>query len=239
MSIREIVSPFFAARIVSEKRQREARAAAEKARRKAGAPHEIFYFHQPDDPYAVLAAQLLQSLTERFDIKLTPMLVPPPADNDAPEREALVNYSRRDGAMLAQKYGLSFDDPGRQPEGALTALARRILASAIAKERFSEAVCAVDRALWQGDTGRIDALAGEFGMAGEAETAHAMKKRGRDAEAPRALSRRGLLLCGRAILGRGPAASSGNAAACAWRLHGRGTLCAAQTAACAHGWAGR
>ncbi|GAK46090.1 2-hydroxychromene-2-carboxylate isomerase, putative [Tepidicaulis marinus] len=176
MSIREIVSPFFAARIVSEKRQEEARAAAEKARRKTGAPHEVFYFHQPDDPYAVLAAQLLESLTERFDIKLTPMLVPPPADNDAPEREALVNYSRKDGALLGQKYGLSFDDPGRQPDGALTALAGRILASAIAKGRFLEAVCATDRALWQEDTGKIDALAATFGMAGEAETARAMRK---------------------------------------------------------------
>ena len=46
------------------------RAAAEKQRIKQRAPHRVEYFHQVDDGYSHLAAQVLQRLGERYDIEL-------------------------------------------------------------------------------------------------------------------------------------------------------------------------
>ena len=46
-------------------------AKAERARLKVGAPHhEVHYFHQVDDGYSHLAAQLLLPLLARYDIEL-------------------------------------------------------------------------------------------------------------------------------------------------------------------------
>ena len=52
---------------------RDARRAVFGARRKiTGARPTVHYFHQPDDPYSHLAAQLLQPLVSRYDIVLKP-----------------------------------------------------------------------------------------------------------------------------------------------------------------------
>ena len=52
----------------------------EKARAASGARHVVEYFHQIDDGYSHLAAQLLAPLRERYDIDLMCHLV------DAPQR---------------------------------------------------------------------------------------------------------------------------------------------------------
>ena len=76
---------------------------------------EVLYFHQPDDPYSQLTAQILTDLQARYDIDIKVMLVDAPSDDMAPERAALENYSRRDAAAIARFHGLQFTDPGQQP----------------------------------------------------------------------------------------------------------------------------
>src|SRR5690606_3303197 len=48
------------------------RRATELRRRMSGQPHRVLYFHQVDDPYSHLAAQVLPRLRERFDVELEP-----------------------------------------------------------------------------------------------------------------------------------------------------------------------
>src|SRR6202012_2625191 len=86
------------------------------ARRKlSGKRATVHYFHQADDPYSHLAAQLLQPLAQRYDIAVEPWLVPPPDDAAAPDRHRLDTYALRDAARLARRYRLQFPETAKRP----------------------------------------------------------------------------------------------------------------------------
>jgi 2-hydroxychromene-2-carboxylate isomerase len=109
---------------LGEARLRGGRNRAEQRRRKAGRPHVVEYFHQPDDPYSRLLAKALPAFLQRYDVDLRVWLVGPPPDWAAPERERLVEWSRIDAARLAARSGLDpdADDPAvrRLIDGART-----------------------------------------------------------------------------------------------------------------------
>lgn len=170
MTIREWVSPFISGRKLDPARHNAARNRAEVARRAAGARHTVTYFHQSDDAYSVLTAQVLEALAQRYDIDIKAMVASPPRDDAAPEREALLTLARRDACALADKFGLSFSDPGHQPPAKLLTQANSILTSAQARGQFLESVCAVDAALWAQDARALDALAADFGSSSQRET---------------------------------------------------------------------
>jgi 2-hydroxychromene-2-carboxylate isomerase len=159
MSLRTILAPRIAELITSPKTRDRRRRIAESIRFLSGNPHRVHYFHQVDDPYSHLAAQLLEPLLERYDIELDPHLVGPPADDAAPERERLVEYSRIDAERIAAKRGLSFRDAGRQPPAELVQRATRILATAKSPRAFAALAPRVGEALWDGDDQTLRSLA--------------------------------------------------------------------------------
>ncbi len=124
----------------------------------------LYYFHQPDDPYSQLTAQVLADLQSRYDVELKVMLVDAPNDDAAPEREALIAYSRRDAAKIAPFHGLEFTDTGEQPSEASFKLARRALA---ASSNRAKVAAEIGRAYWADDTDRLDRMA----MVSEEKTA--------------------------------------------------------------------
>src|ERR1700744_4875522 len=86
------------------------------ARRKlSGRRPTVHYFHQADDPYSHLAAQLLQPLARRYDILIEPWLVPPPDDAAAPDRHRLEAYALRDAVRLSRRYHLQFPENASRP----------------------------------------------------------------------------------------------------------------------------
>ena len=105
-----------------------ARSAAALRRRITGSRPVVDYFHQIDDPYSHLMAQLLAPLAKRYGVRIRPWLVPPPADSAAPERQRLREYGVRDAARVAAEYGLSFPDDAALPDPDLVALAGDVLA---------------------------------------------------------------------------------------------------------------
>jgi 2-hydroxychromene-2-carboxylate isomerase len=119
----------------------------------------IDYFHQVDDPYSHLAAQLLGPLAARYGEEIRAWLVPPPDDAAAPERARLVAYARRDAGRVAAEYGRQFPASAPAPAADAVALAQRILAAAPTSAAFGETAVAVGRALWAGDAGALAALA--------------------------------------------------------------------------------
>ena len=127
------------------------RAKAEKARLASGRPHQVYYFHQVDDPYSHLLAQALPRFLARYNIELKPHVVSPPPDSAAPEREKLVVYSRVDAALLAQHHGLNFNDHGQQPGQVRCAQATHALVAAIECGQFLEHASLLGNWLWAED----------------------------------------------------------------------------------------
>ena len=129
------------------------RAAKSVGRRLSGRRAEVLYFHQPDDPYSQLTAQVIADLQSRYDINLKVVLVNEPADEMAPERQALRDYSRRDAAAIAPYHNLQFADPGRQPSQASLDHARRALA---ASSNLTKVAADIGAAFWADDTDKLD-----------------------------------------------------------------------------------
>ena len=94
--------------LTSRTRRDLGRAAYGLRRRITFARPVIDYFHQADDPYSILMAQMLEPLAERYRVTIRCWLVSAPDFDAAPEGERLKAYALRDGARVAAEYGLAF-----------------------------------------------------------------------------------------------------------------------------------
>ena len=117
--------------------------------RRSGTP-VIDYFHQIDDPYSHLTAQMLRPLAERYGVTIRPWLAPPPDDAAAPERERLAAYALRDAPRLAAVYGLDFPANARPPSREAVSAAAGALALALGDADFASQAVEVGEALWRG-----------------------------------------------------------------------------------------
>jgi len=147
MGLKQWLMPAISARLLSRERLLQHRASAEAARRRAGQPHLLHYFHQVDDPYSALAAACLPELLSRYDVALQAHVVGPPPDSAAPERERLIAYSRRDAQLLARRWGQDFNDLGQQPAPQRVAQTTALLVSAVQRGLFVELAGPVSAAL--------------------------------------------------------------------------------------------
>ena len=124
------------------------RAKVERARRKAGGAHVVEYFHQVDDGYSHLAAQLLSPLLERYDIELVCHVVPAASGANAPEPELLAKLSAYDAVRIAPHYGLAFP-PNAAPDAKLAEAATGALAGVDGVE-FAQLAPRLGEAVWNG-----------------------------------------------------------------------------------------
>lgn len=157
MSLKTLLMPIVTQHRFARSTLLAKRAKAEKIRLASGRPHQVYYFHQVDDPYSHLVAQALPRFLARYHIELTPHVVSPPPDSAAPEREKLVAYSRVDAALLAQHHGLNFTDQNKQPNLERCAQATHSLVAAIESGQFVECAGAVGQWLWAEDDLQIPA----------------------------------------------------------------------------------
>jgi 2-hydroxychromene-2-carboxylate isomerase len=163
MSLARFIRSAFMRRYSDVGRLERRRARREAARRSAGRPHEVLYFHQPDDPYSQLAAQALPAFLQRYDVQLRAHVVAEAAPVAIHDRALWNQWARRECAAMAPYYGLSFRDAGREPEARAVELARRILLNVEHTPAFVDAAIAVDAALNAGDVATLDALAARPG----------------------------------------------------------------------------
>jgi len=175
MSLKSIIVPAVTANITGVKRLNARRAAAEKARKAAHAPHVVEYFHQVDDPYSHLTAQALVQLAARYDVEVRPYLVNPPEDWAAPERERLKAYARLDSARLADRSGLTFRHSGLQPSDEDIRRARGLLAAEVTSDGFLHKAVALGEALWSGAA--VSSPTPELEAAGEVAAAEGDARR--------------------------------------------------------------
>jgi 2-hydroxychromene-2-carboxylate isomerase len=157
-------------RVFQPARLEKKRAEIERQRVKAGEPHRVEYFHQVEDGYSHLAAQVLQALAERYDIELVCHLVEGPKGKNLPEPELLLRLSRYDAFHVAPEYGLEFPEHEPSPDPDLVKRASAILAAQDARG-FVGCAADVGRALWADDPAGLETLAERHGSASDAETA--------------------------------------------------------------------
>jgi 2-hydroxychromene-2-carboxylate isomerase len=154
---------------------------ADRARRRAGAPHRGEDFHQVEAGYRHLAVQLLQPLLDHYDVELVCHLVTVARDRNLPEPDLLLPLSRYDSAKVAPHYGLRFPESAGAPDPEQVKRAEQILAAA-PQDAFPEVAVAVGDALWNGDTAELSALAQRHGScdraATDAKIAHGTGRRG-------------------------------------------------------------
>ena len=147
---------------------------AEQTRVKAGAAHRVDYFHQVDEGYSYLAAQMLERLAARYDIELHCHLVRGQEGKNAPEPELLAQLARADSHVIAPGYGLSFPHHPGAPAASLIETAAQILA-AQSNVDFPKAAVSVSEALWRDDVSAMAELAAVLGTASAEVTAAAIE----------------------------------------------------------------
>jgi 2-hydroxychromene-2-carboxylate isomerase len=148
-AMRAMLSRIFS-QLVSSPSLRAARRDIEAVRRKLrGHRPQVLYFHQIDDPYSHLTAQVLTALLERYEVDIVPHLVPPPSHAAAPEGEKLAAYSRNDAALLAAVHGLSYAGT-RAPDPAAVAAVADHLAGLTSPRAFAAAAIEFGTSLWSG-----------------------------------------------------------------------------------------
>ena len=161
MSLRATVRTMAVAGLTSSA-FRDLRRSAFAARRKlSGRQATVHYFHQADDPYSHLAAQLLHPLLQRYYILIEPWLVPPPDDSAAPERHRLDAYALRDAERLARRYRLQFPAGAKRPSPELRDAAYAAFAAALHSQDFPAWAPVAGKALWRGDIEQLRAVAAE------------------------------------------------------------------------------
>ena len=151
------------------------RAKAEAQRKKAGEPHIVRYFHQVDDGYSHLAAQILTALAERYDIALECYLVRGPEGHNLPEPDLLLRLSRYDSFHVAPEYGLEFPQHDQPLPDDLCAQANAILAAQDTAS-FIKHAAAVGKAMWSGDADTLQKLAAQLGAATDSVVATTLEK---------------------------------------------------------------
>lgn len=156
-------------RIASPQRLVAQRKKAEKHRIKNGLAHEIEYFHQIEDAYGHLVAQVIQTLAERYDIKLRCHLVEGPQGLNSAEPDLLLRLAQYDSGLVASDYGLDFPAIDEPPSAELFKLAKSILAS-LDSAAFVENISELSHALWTHDKNALLELAERLGQSSDAET---------------------------------------------------------------------
>lgn len=115
ISPRKTLFPWIAAVLTSSALYRGRRLKAEVRRRPGGGKHEIYFFHDPEDPYSRLLDRALPLLERSYDIEVARRPVPPPDPASAPHSAMLAEYARLDAERIAPLFPLDPETGPRDP----------------------------------------------------------------------------------------------------------------------------
>jgi len=167
---RWLTSKLFMSRLASLRYQAKLRAKFERRRHSAGSSHIVEYFHQVDEGYSHLSAQLLSAISKRYDVTMGCHLVSASQEAKAPQPQLLSDLARQEAINIPPNYGLHFPHGNTQPPKALVDQAQAILARQTA-QGFIDCLAGVSTALWNHDQTTLAALAERLGAASPEVTA--------------------------------------------------------------------
>lgn len=125
-------------------------------------------YFQVDDPYSYLLAQVLGPLVEAAGVELDFVLVRVESGDDESERRA--EHARRDAALLASEYTLSFPAEAEAPARTETNRANDVLAVARPAREQLAIAAEVAEALWSRDREALAGLASRHATRDATET---------------------------------------------------------------------
>jgi len=97
------------------------RATFEANRAKKQQAHVVEYFHQFDDSYSHLTAQILAEFASRYHVQIKPYLMRSTGGKDQPEELKLAIWARRDEALIAPHFDLELpENAPRVPSASLS-----------------------------------------------------------------------------------------------------------------------
>ena len=129
----------------------------EEKRQKANRSHTVYYFHEVNDPYSHLCAQILKPLTDHYEIDLVPLIVGKPPKSSTPETEMLMTHSIEDAVMIAPYYNLHFHPLTSEIDHQSIEVAQSILVNCD-QSKFINTAVRVGEALWSGNSDELHSM---------------------------------------------------------------------------------
>ena len=142
--------------LLDTERDKRVKKKREQKRSQEGRNHVIYYFHQVDDPYSHLCAQVIPLLKEHYEIEVESYLVPPPTKEAAPQPDLLMRHSLDDAKSIAPYYGLQFPLVNDLPNNEITRIAQSALISL--KDYTSEDLIKIGNLLWKNNLKGIEEI---------------------------------------------------------------------------------
>ena len=153
--LRRITSAFLS-RMIDPANVTKRRAKIERQRIKSKQPHIVEYFHQLDDPYSHLTAQILTKLVDRYDIDLKVTLIRAAGDDDQPEPDQLATWARTDVELIAPHLGLEFQTNWKtRPTPDIQGDAAQIVTSLSHEDRVKN-LGHISTAIWSGSVNQLN-----------------------------------------------------------------------------------
>ena len=142
--------------LLDTERDKRVKKKREQKRSQEGRNHVIYYFHQVDDPYSHLCAQVIPLIKENYEIEVESYLVPPPTKEAAPQPDLLMRHSLDDAKSIAPYYGLEFPLVNDLPNNEITRIAQSALISL--KDYTSEDLIKIGNLLWKDNLPGIEEI---------------------------------------------------------------------------------
>ncbi len=144
-------------RMLSFEAQQKNSLRREEKRQKANRSHTVYYFHEVNDPYSHLCAQILKPLTDHYEIDLVPLIVGKPPKSSTPETEMLMTHSIEDAVMIAPYYNLQFHPLTSEIDHQSIEVAQSILVNCD-QSKFINTAVRVGEALWSGNSDELHSM---------------------------------------------------------------------------------
>jgi len=144
-------------RMLSFEAQQKNSLRREEKRQKANRSHTVYYFHEVNDPYSHLCAQILKPLTDHYEIDLVPLIVGKPPKSSTPETEMLMTHSIEDAVMIAPYYNLHFHPLTSEIDHQSIEVAQSILVNCD-QSKFINTAVRVGEALWSGNSDELHSM---------------------------------------------------------------------------------
>jgi len=144
-------------RMLSFEAQQKNSLRREEKRQQANRSHTVYYFHEVNDPYSHLCAQILKPLTDHYEIDLVPLIVGKPPKSSTPETEMLMTHSIEDAVMIAPYYNLQFHPLTSEIDHQSIEVAQSILVNCD-QSKFINTAVRVGEALWSGNSDELHSM---------------------------------------------------------------------------------